>query len=301
MRVIDAIEGSGTGPLLILIGGLHGNEKEGILAIKRVFAVLRENNCAVNGKIIGLRGNLKALQVNQRFISYDLNRCWTKKHANYLRQSKHNWALPEDEEARALLDIIDEYAGNDQYSEKILADLHTTSSDSGAFLIIPEYFARSGVVKALNVPVITNAEHYLKGTLMVHACDQDFISFSFEGGQMYTHSAVEVHETGIWTMMKALNMMDDFPGYAEDLLNFRHYQSSPAPEYFKMIHLHRVHQNDNFRMNPGYRNLSVVKRGEEIAYDYRGAIRSPEEGYIFMPLYQDTGEDGFFLVVKESG
>jgi succinylglutamate desuccinylase len=49
-------------------------------------------------------------------------------------------------------------------------------------------------------------------------------------------------------------------------------------------------------MRPGYRNFQRVAKGEIVATDRRGPVRTREAGRILMPLYQVKGNDGFFLV-----
>ena len=49
-------------------------------------------------------------------------------------------------------------------------------------------------------------------------------------------------------------------------------------------------------MKPGYRNFQRITKGEELAMDKKGPIYAPKEGMIIMPLYQNSGNDGFFLV-----
>ena len=49
-------------------------------------------------------------------------------------------------------------------------------------------------------------------------------------------------------------------------------------------------------MNPGFRNLQQVERGQRLGEDRGGDILSSESGRILMPLYQNQGNDGFFIV-----
>ena len=48
-------------------------------------------------------------------------------------------------------------------------------------------------------------------------------------------------------------------------------------------------------MKPGFRTFDRVWSGQELAQDRHGCIRSPQDGYILMPLYQNQGCDGFFI------
>lgn len=49
-------------------------------------------------------------------------------------------------------------------------------------------------------------------------------------------------------------------------------------------------------MLPGYENFQLVKKGEVIAEDSNGPIVVKEDGLLLMPLYQNKGEDGFFII-----
>jgi len=49
-------------------------------------------------------------------------------------------------------------------------------------------------------------------------------------------------------------------------------------------------------MEPGYTNFQRVARGEALARDNDGLVRAGEDARLLMPLYQEQGEDGFFLV-----
>ena len=49
-------------------------------------------------------------------------------------------------------------------------------------------------------------------------------------------------------------------------------------------------------MKEGFVNFQRVEKGQLIASNANGEIRSPKSGFIFMPLYQSQGYDGFFIV-----
>ena len=63
-----------------------------------------------------------------------------------------------------------------------------------------------------------------------------------------------------------------------------------------MITTHSITPEDDFRMVPDYKNFQEVKSGEILAYDRHGPIKAVDDGMILMPLYQEQGEDGFFLI-----
>ena len=104
-RVIGRFGGDKTGPLLIVIGSMHGNEPAGVNAIEFMVKMLNEEpnanpNFTYFGSFLGIRGNIKAAKLNKRFIKQDLNRLWTEENVN--RILKDEFLGPEEEE---LLDL----------------------------------------------------------------------------------------------------------------------------------------------------------------------------------------------------
>jgi hypothetical protein len=49
-------------------------------------------------------------------------------------------------------------------------------------------------------------------------------------------------------------------------------------------------------MDPGYSNFQEVVEGQVVAHDHAGPVAIGEKSRLLMPLYQEQGEDGFFLV-----
>ena len=79
-RIIGSFEGD-EGPLIIAIGGMHGNEPAGVKAISIVLdelqqAAKNQADFRFNGTFIGLLGNEKAVEAGVRYIDKDLNRLW---------------------------------------------------------------------------------------------------------------------------------------------------------------------------------------------------------------------------------
>ncbi len=299
-RIIGEFDQGTPGPLVMLIGGIHGNETEGVDAIENVFRELKAGDYAIKGKIVGLRGNLQALAARRRFIDYDLNRCWREEHLPYLQQNREKLHKVEDHEALALLEIFDTYLqGN--YSKKILVDLHTTSSQKGSFIIVHGYYADEPIVNNLQLPVILNLENYLKGTLSNYACERGMLAFAFEGGLIGSQEATEIHTAGIWEVLQTSGAipLQPTPRF-EKFRNLLQIQARELPSMVKVTDIHWVHADDRFSMQPGYENFTPIKKGEVLAHDKRGEIKAPRNGMIFMPLYQQQGNDGFFIVESEN-
>jgi succinylglutamate desuccinylase len=51
-------------------------------------------------------------------------------------------------------------------------------------------------------------------------------------------------------------------------------------------------------MVPGFINFQPVEKGTVLAIHNDEKVSSPYTGNIFMPLYQDQGADGFFIIER---
>lgn len=283
--------------LMVFIGGVHGNEKEGVLAIQRICQTLKHRQTTLNGKLVCLTGNIQALSADKRFLQYDLNRCWHQEHIQSVLAKPEEQRQAEDCELIALYEQINKLAEL-PYRQKYLIDLHTTSGDNGIFIIKSGNAPLHPVTQSLHLPVIINVQNFLKGTLLQYARDMGFEAFAFEGGQIGSDQAVDMLANGAWQAMInarliANDPLDEDPEHYHHLVKKTH---EPQPEKVRIIHRHEVKPHDQFRMKPGYCNFQEVNPGEVLAYDKNGEVETPVSGRVFLPLYQNIGDDGFFIV-----
>ena len=90
-RVFHHTKGKQPGPTVVFFAGIHGNEPAGINALNSVIPKLKSNN--ICGEVFGVYGNIRALELNKRFIEFDLNRLWTLEQIKLLEQE----SKPENE------------------------------------------------------------------------------------------------------------------------------------------------------------------------------------------------------------
>jgi succinylglutamate desuccinylase len=295
-RIMGDFVGKERGPLIILIGGLHGNELTGIKAIERIFTKIQQEKIEIKGRIIGLRGNQEAIDQKRRYIDYDLNRCWKDEHISRLSQNKSHLIFSEDKEVLELNDVFNELTEYES-TQKICVDLHTTSSDNGNFIVVPEICADHPVISALKLPLILDLEKHIKGTLLKYLTKKGYLAFAFEGGLIGSEVAVKLHMAGIWEILlssgavssKHVNGMIQIGTLLQTF-------AAELPHKLRVRHHYWITEGDNFRMKPGFMNFQKVKTGDIIAEDRNGPIQTPMDGLIFMPLYQRSGNDGFFIV-----
>lgn len=308
-RLIGDLEGSVSGPVVMFIGGIHGNEPTGVLALQQVFGELAAERTQLRGRLIGVTGNLPALAKNLRFISKDLNRLWNRDFLDHYRSQtgSENGAQPvETENAIAerieqveLFQLIEPLIAQNRSTYFI--DLHTTSAPSVPFIAINDQLENRKFALQFPVPTVLGIEEYLQGPLLSYLNDFGPVALAFESGQHDDPESVKTHKSFVYQAMVAAGLIEEaqIPGNDssgnEHQLRLKRLGRS-YHDFFEVIFRKPVLANDGFKMIPGYKNLARIKKGELLAHDSHGEIRSPMSGQIFMPLYQSTGEDGFFVV-----
>ena len=302
-RIIGKYKGSESGPLLIITAAMHGNEHAGVKALDLLFKMLevepiRNPDFTYKGEIIGLIGNVKAYGLKKRYISKDINRCWEPEFVQQLLKQDKTKLEDEDFEIRDILDIVYEEIGR-VFPDKIyLLDLHTTSSDGGIFCIATLEPDSIEIANQIHAPVITGLLQGLTGTTL-HYFNRtnkgiDTTAIAFEGGQHDDPLAVNRCIAATINFMRAVEVI--YPHHVDNqhdqiLQNYAKHH----PKLVKVTYRFHVDDNEQWEMNPGYKNFQAVVKGEELAQYKGNKIYAPYDGLILMPLYQNQGNDGFFI------
>lgn len=307
-RIIGRYTGEKKGPLLICFGGMHGNEPAGVQALDLMFKMLEVEpitNPRFNyaGRIIGLRGNVQAIKTGKRFLKNDLNRQWRKEIIDQIKNTPHEELENEDLEIKEILELIEEEIRTYQPSKVVVLDIHTTTAFGGIFSIASNDPESVQIAVELHAPVITGmlggAE--IQGTSLHYFNSENFdvnmVPVVFEAGQHQEELSVNRAIAAITNCMRTIGSI-----HSEDVEN-RHdiiliEYSTGLPKVAELIMIHSISPEDDFQMQPNYKNFQEVKKGEILAHDRKGEIRASEDGLILMPLYQKQGDDGFFLVKK---
>jgi len=293
---IGDVRGDNPGPTIIAIAGIHGNEPTGISAIQRVIELLEPLKEHIHGRFVGLRGNIKALEENRRFVDEDMNRLWVTSILDKIRRTPFNELNSADRaEVKELLCILDPIVYSDE--KVIYIDMHTFSGSGGMFSITPREERHIELLTQLKVPLIFGIQSTLIGTSMDYVEDAGHVGFAFETG---THGTLDAEENALAGLI-VLFVSQGFisADKVEDFGKFYSYLMGKVSDYPHKVNFHYKHiieDGDEFVMNPGFQNFDTVKKGDWLASDKHGKITSQSDGYLLMPLYQDQGNDGFFIV-----
>jgi len=286
------------GPLLICIGGIHGNEWAGVKAMDLLLKMLEVEPITnpefeFHGKLVFLVGNLPALQQQTRFLEVDLNRIWKDTYlSDHISFSEKNQLLE-------LKELIEKEIESSEDSDVAVIDLHTTTAEGGIFSLPANDKESLALAEGMHAPVITNLVDRVEGNLIKYFthkyADRGLKGVVFEGGQHDDHLSVNRCVAAMINCIRALGLVasDHIVNRHDELL--RTY-SEGLPKVASLRYVHQIVPDDAFEMLPGYTNFQPVSKGMVVARDREGSIEIIEDGLILMPLYQSKGDDGFFVV-----
>jgi len=281
---------------LIVLCGMHGNEPAGKNAILRCLQVLIGREIRLAGQVVFLEGNLRAGEVEKRYVSRDLNRLWTREQIERLAALPEAELENEDLEQLELATVFAELLSAGRACT--LLDLHTTSAESPPFFpFLPN--AQSNVLKTvlenLSLPRFVSERAPILGTIALYLAEQNVPAIVIEGGGHEAESSAENLESAIWITLFELGILtEEIP----ELVLARERLRAAAeghPPAVKPIYRHAISAQDNFSMRPGFRNFQKVIKGEHLADDKSGLVLSPHTGVLIFPLYQPLGEEGFLI------
>lgn len=294
-RVIGEFDSPRPGPTVVVTGSIHGNEPAGSRAIANVFAALERRGVPVAGRLVGLRGNLRALSRGRRFVDRDLNRRWHPEHLATIAARPPEQLEAEDAEQRELLaHFVPEL---ERATEPVVfIDLHSASGEGPPFSCMADVIRNRPIAFSLPIPVVLGLEEVIEGSMLGYLVNLGHVGVAVEGGQHDHPQTVLNHEAVLWLALVAAGAID-----ARDAPDLEEHRSRlieatrGLPSVMEIRHRHIVQNGDEFEMLPGFVNFDRLRAGQAVARDQHGVIRAPERGVMLLPRYQGQGEDGYFV------
>lgn len=293
-RIIRKIEGTSKGPTVVFFSGIHGNETAGVFALREALKDINAEQ--VKGTIYALSGNLKALELRQRFVDQDLNRIWMHPNIDELDNKEHlNY---EEQEQQKLFSILKEILAQNK-PPYYFFDLHTTSVNTAPFITINDALINRKFSRMFPVPVVLGIEEYLNGPLLSYINENGYVSIGFESGQHDQLAAVANSVYFINLCLGLTEVMDpaDLPDFKRHF-NLLKSSTKSTIGFFEVIDIHKIETDESFKMINGFENFQLISKGIPLAFSNSKKIESRYNARIFMPLYQDQGYEGFFIIRK---
>lgn len=294
-HLIGEFVGDESGATLIVFGSVHGNESAGALALQKIAKHLPALQIKLRGRVYFLAGNTRAMAKGIRFIDSDLNRHWTLENVKHNSPNSHiTTKRAEDLEQTELLIHLEKIlktAKNEVYA----LDLHSTSAGGVPFATVGDTLRNRDFAQKFPVTILLGIEEQLDGTILEYLNNLGAVTLGYEGGQHYSEKTLAAHEALTWLALVNAGILKkedlpDFEKHAQVL-----HEATGKPRIVEIRYRHAISEFDEFKMELGFENFQPIRRGEILAYDRNGVIKSAEKGLILMPLYQKLGEDGFFL------
>jgi hypothetical protein len=149
------------------------------------------------------------------------------------------------------------------------------------------------------VPVVLGIEEFLEGPLLSYINQLGYVAIGFESGQHTDPEAVSNTIAFTYLALAAAGIngkmdVEDFEKYGLQLEK----ASNSVRDIFEVVHLHKITGLDVFRMLPGFESFQKINKGTHLATNNFLPVYSGFDGRLFMPLYQNQGNDGFFIIQK---
>jgi predicted deacylase len=262
-HMIAHLCGDPSGPTLVVFGSIHGNEPSGTACLRKILPVVRLIETRLRGRVFFIAGNVRALREKVRFIDSDLNRHWTK--ANLARSGAET-ANPAAEDAELFeLNSVIQHILDTAEHEVYALDLHSTSADGLPFATVGDTLRNRHFAQMFPVRMLLGIEEQLEGTLLEYLNNKGVVTLGFEGGQHDAAATIANHEALVW-----LALVNAGIAVAEDIPDIQiHRQileiSSAGRHILEVRHREAVAEEDNFVMNPGFKNFDSIQRGQRLA------------------------------------
>ncbi|MCB0282210.1 MAG: succinylglutamate desuccinylase/aspartoacylase family protein [Calditrichaeota bacterium] len=286
------------GPTIVVFAAIHGNEPSGVFALHEVFSKLKRLTVLFHGNIVALCGNHQALKNGKRYIRHDLNRIWEKENLDRIKNNGNGGVSVADEmsEQDYIYHRIEDIFKNHKPPFYFI-DLHTTSSDSVPFITLNDTLRNREFAMHFPLPIILGIEEFLSGTLMSYINAVGPIAIGFEAGRHDDPASIENHISCLWLTLEAAGCLQkrDIPEYDHHYSNLSR-QSLDGRKVFEIRFRYLRTETEEFEMLPGFKNFQRIKKTKLLARNFKGDILASESGRIFLPLYQNLGDDGFFII-----
>ena len=315
--LVGWVEGRSEGPLLLCIGGVHGNEPAGVQALEEMVEMVLPRKDAMAGDFVAIVGNLHALAAERRFMSYDLNRAWTparveavqKRRRADAKRGPFEWGGrnkprptgPEESEMYRVLALLERVEARRRGPVYVL-DLHTTSGKGGTFTSADDRPRHRRFALEVPFPFVLGLDEHLEGTLLGYLDTLGYTTMACECGQHGEARAPARAVAATWIAIRAAGLLGDGDvPEARRSHEILRAECAHLPRVLKTVYRHPFDEADGYVTRPGFSNFHPIRAGDVVGDDRRGEVAAPKDGLLLMPLYQKLGEDGFFVVREVEG
>jgi len=280
------IKGQEIGPHIMILGGVHGNEKTGVAVIKNLYEIFSEGReKIIRGTLTFGLGNEEAIQSNERGTNgSNLNRLFTK---TCLSQPAEDFY--ESRRAHDLAPLLE--------TADILLDLHATFSKSKPFFACAASVNHQKIFRWFEADIILTDPNFIVGgeraTTDEYVEDCGGIGICFEAGCMEDLSLIGSTTESVLAVLRDNHLLFSENKYSP---SFRDYK------IFELIfRFDLTEEGFSYAKNIECESFFPVVKDQIIGYCGPKAIIAPNDGVlIFQRLSSQwqIGQPIFFFAKK---
>lgn len=267
IKIFDSKE---PGPNLVVMAGVHGDEKCGLSAFDAILPTFSP----LRGRVTFIIGNPEAVKVNQREFEGNLNRMFRQD--SEITETQRN--TYEYKRSRELIPILAE--------ADALLDIHSSTTEHTTPFVICEKQSFE-VVSKLPVEIVVS------GIDVLHPTGTDaFVNLS--GGLGICIECGNHNDSNATSI--AVEVVNRFLTY----FNIVEGNSNGDTNKQRFVHADWIYKNKgNFTLSKDFQEFEKVSEGSIIGLDGKEEIRAPYDGVILFPNNRTKPSTEAFLFGKE--
>ena len=284
------------GPLILAVSGIHGNEPSGARAIKTFLSLLNTQMPQISGAVLGIVGNVQASTENRRYLDKDLNRCFLP---DLMAGGAPALLGAEARELKELVHLLHQL--QTEYEDVCFIDCHTTAAQTIPYLSSNSHPDSLQLANRFPLNNVIGLQQTIPGGFSEYCNTLNFRGFRVEAGQHLSASAFSNQVAMLWLMLVYAGALR-----RKQLTSFQHYEQMLAldtphhKQIYRLISHYPLQDDEEFRMNQGFRNFDYVQKSALLATNRHGDIVAATDGYLLMPLDQEKADNGFCLLAEEN-
>lgn len=269
LEKVIKIVGKEKGPTSIILAGVHGDEKCGVKAFKKILPNLHIEK----GQVFFMYGNPKAIKMNKRFIEVNLNRMF-KNEDLLSKKDKRSYEYKRAQFLKKYLRQAD-----------VLLDLHESSNIKSEVFAICEKNAKEIASYLPVTSVASGFDHIQPGGTDYYMNRIGKIGICVECGYLGNLKSAMVAEQVIRCFLKARG----------------HIKNDANPRNLSLIKIYSMYvTTNNFTLAKPFYDFEKVLKGQLIGTDGPKKARAKRDSVIlFAHDRKKSGEEAFLLGEKD--
>jgi succinylglutamate desuccinylase len=263
---IVQVIGKKDGPISMIMGGVHGNERCGFEALRDLLLTIKIDR----GTVFFAYGNPRAIEKDVRFTEVNLNRMFIDDD-KISESDKKSYEYKRSLVLKSYLDKVE-----------VLFDIHASSIETTPSFAICEANAKGIVDYFPTDIVVAGFDDIEPGATDGYMNNMGKIGICLECGYLSSPEATDVAKQAVFAFLKAR-------GHIKNDLKPR------KQEYVKMYEMNYA-KTDNFKLAKFFDNFEVVEQGQLIGVDGDEEIRAKKRCLIvFAHNGKKIGDEIFLL------